>query len=935
MTYPLVQEVHKFDVADSFITKLKLSISNGLPNSIPLSSLKTDEHDLVRGIVQMLQGLPNTLFYWDVELQCFHARPGIYASHLSQTSLKRLVNPFLLASSCLKRVEIFIAKVQCVGQRYPTLCAFANSVDSWLKRLRSNAIKEEELLLKPDNGKTTTLLGLINSLSRVCAGAEHLCQIIYEAVPGVFFNSGTTTVTILASEVAVHILNHLFNKLSDVCLVQGCQGNLYQMLLFLFVGTLLPYLQGLDSWLYDGILNDPFEEMFFYGNSSVTIDQPSFWETSYLLRSKPRSSVSQGGSAFSGTTCPQFLATMSKAIMSAGKSLQLVHHARDQSFVTSCTSKTGITCNRQDNKSKSARIMGILTLAEVFLISLVGLSNDRDHIFENLIKYPIDNQSLEMDNEEGNSKAWLIFLSDAIEGRNKNRSFGSGLDSFYACNPAVTVCGEMLEKNKSSWEELNISGSFYLPPLNDDILRKAVFGETHLDELGGIEGTDYRFGFRLGEVERLRLEEDKRALESLCSFPTILPSFPETKPLSDILPFQKDSTLSSRVLKFIQSMKLKESIDPAIIIQECLSVYIKRQVDHVGKSILHKLMGEWRLMDELFLLRSIYLLGSGDLLQQFLVVIFNRLDKGDSWDDDFELNTILQDSIRNSADRTLLSAPDSLTISVLKENATAETMKESTQPNFGNHNLGIDTLDKLCFSYKVSWPLDLIANVEALKKYNQVMGFLLKVKRAKFLLDKTRKWRWKDRDCTPQNYKKHLLIEQKLLHFVDSFHQYVMDRVYHSAWTELCSGMELAGSLDEVIDVHETYLSSIQRQCFVASDKLWALVASRVKTVLGLALDFYNVKQTLRTGGTSPAIKARCETEINRIAKQFDDCVAFLLRILSFKLNVSHFPHLADLVTRINYNYFYMSDSGNLLTVPRYESIVNLGKPPASRPNPN
>jgi gamma-tubulin complex component 5 len=68
----------------------------------------------------------------------------------------------------------------------------------------------------------------------------------------------------------------------------------------------------------------------------------------------------------------------------------------------------------------------------------------------------------------------------------------------------------------------------------------------------------------------------------------------------------------------------------------------------------------------------------------------------------------------------------------------------------------------------VSWPLDLIANTESLKKYNkvitflqlviycvacilmalvilldQVMGFLLKVKRAKFVLDETRKWMWK------------------------------------------------------------------------------------------------------------------------------------------------------------------------------------------------
>lgn len=33
---------------------------------------------------------------------------------------------------------------------------------------------------------------------------------------------------------------------------------------------------------------------------------------------------------------------------------------------------------------------------------------------------------------------------------------------------------------------------------------------------------------------------------------------------------------------------------------------------------------------------------AGDLLQHFLIVIFNKLDKGETWDDDFELNTILQ-----------------------------------------------------------------------------------------------------------------------------------------------------------------------------------------------------------------------------------------------------------------------------------------------------
>lgn len=38
----------------------------------------------------------------------------------------------------------------------------------------------------------------------------------------------------------------------------------------------------------------------------------------------------------------------------------------------------------------------------------------------------------------------------------------------------------------------------------------------------------------------------------------------------------------------------------------------------------------------------IQLESSGDMLQQFLITIFDKLDKGNSWDDDFELNTLLQ-----------------------------------------------------------------------------------------------------------------------------------------------------------------------------------------------------------------------------------------------------------------------------------------------------
>lgn len=60
----------------------------------------------------------------------------------------------------------------------------------------------------------------------------------------------------------------------------------------------------------------------------------------------------------------------------------------------------------------------------------------------------------------------------------------------------------------------------------------------------------------------------------------------------------------------------------------------------------------------------------------------------------------------------------------------------------------------------------------------------------------------------------------------------------------------------------------------------WGLIASRINSILGLALDFYSVQQTISSIGAVSAIKARCEKEVERIEKQFDDCMAFLLRVL-------------------------------------------------------
>ncbi|XP_011083798.1 uncharacterized protein LOC105166222 isoform X2 [Sesamum indicum] len=923
------------EVAESLIHKIHSSFTGGgIHFATPVSSLRTNELDLVRGVLQMLQGLSSSLFYWDDRVQCFHFKNGIYVTHLSQTSLYRILDQFSYAATCLQLVDIVVNKIEkSKSLPPPTLKAFACSVSTWLRRIRDVALKEE-VKVNSSNGSTTpSILGLSSSLSRLCSQAEYLFQIVHGAIPQLYFERESY---FPAADIAVHILNHLYVKLNEVCLVQGGEEDAYRMLLYILVGSLLPYIEILDCWLFQGTLDDPFDEMFFVANKKIAIDEAEFWEKSYQLRSampeklnfadfasdflpsaKEKKDVigrvSISLSSFPGgkeenkrdfQVCPFFIKDIAKAIISAGKSLQLIRHAPI----------TSLSADSTDDVGNGYSIAG-LTLSEVFCVSLTALIGHGDHVAEYLwkndkhslgsIKECQEQEEIDVAANKQPKLFWQKLLDDTLA-QKRDSSFVSSLregatnyhnlngrriyldeidivrQTHCPENPAINVCHGILQENREAWSSLNISQSFYLPPLNDEWLRQAIFSDKCAHGLT-VKNTDYTSGFH-SELENLRFREDAKMLEVLLPFPTLLPSFQEDLQMSEVLPFQINCTLSSKILSWIQNVEPKSTPPPAVILQECLIFYIKKQADYIGRTMLSKLLNDWRLLDELAVLRAIYLLGSGDLLQHFLSVIFNKLDKEESLDDDFELNTILQESIRNSADNVLLSTPDSLVVSVAKNLGFNEDEQYSpsisvSTPRKGRGQSSMDVLDSLTFTYKVSWPLELIANLEAMKKYNQVMSFLLKVKRAKFVLDKARRWMWKGRGTITMKQKRHWLLEQKLLHFVDAFHQYVMDRVYHNAWRELCEGVAAAGTLDEAIEVHEAYLLSIQRQCFVVPDKLWGLIASRINSILGLALDFYSIQQTLSSGGAISAVKARCGKEVERIEKQFDDCMAFLLRV--------------------------------------------------------
>ena len=104
------------------------NLGEGIHYATPIIPLtrKTSEVDLVRGVVQMMQGLSSSLFYWDQSGQCFCvANVGIYVTHLSHPTLHNLLSRFTYAATCLQLVHLRLSLPHSYDA-LPTLRAFAS-----------------------------------------------------------------------------------------------------------------------------------------------------------------------------------------------------------------------------------------------------------------------------------------------------------------------------------------------------------------------------------------------------------------------------------------------------------------------------------------------------------------------------------------------------------------------------------------------------------------------------------------------------------------------------------------------------------------------------------------------------------------------------------------------------------------------------------------
>jgi len=279
--------------------------------------------------------------------------------------------------------------------------------------------------------------------------------------------------------------------------------------------------------------------------------------------------------------------------------------------------------------------------------------------------------------------------------------------------------------------------------------------------------------------------------------------------------------------------------------------------------------------------RTVFFMEAGDLMQDFSSQIFSMIHRKESdLLDSSSLTLLLQDCLSQ------------------RFGSWIDQFSCSYDPSAG------DSLQHISIHLQVPWPASIILSDESLRTYNKIFSFLIGVKRALWCLQSTSLKQIAEIDNQLRNQslaeqslgssltggeKLHRLqlLRAWLLYFVTLLHGYFMSRVVHSTHLELADGISKASDLNQLIEVHQTYLGRIHDRCFLHPGA--KMLKEAISMVMGVCLEVYS---SIQENHVNSALLIEWEHKYAR-------CHNFLSDTLNTMVKRSKLPHLEGLAAAL------------------------------------
>lgn len=219
------------------------------------------------------------------------------------------------------------------------------------------------------------------------------------------------------------------------------------------------------------------------------------------------------------------------------------------------------------------------------------------------------------------------------------------------------------------------------------------------------------------------------------------------------------------------------------------------------------------------------------------------------------------------------------------------------------------------FKYYVEFPLNIVFSEEAMTMYSKISDFFLRVLRAKqslrslFVLSRRNSSLYK-RAEERLSHNKRLQVaiwnfSWQAEHFVSIFGGFEMDQVLGTAWDKFTSSWVSTENIWDLRDAHMRFLNVSVRRC---------LLGEKHKSVLSVMSGGFDIVVKI-----DKQIIAFCHPDLTSAPVATENVIdllisasaslkrrsMFLTDVLGRLIESGGFPHLEDLLTRLNFNYFY------------------------------
>jgi gamma-tubulin complex component 4 len=314
-------------------------------------------------------------------------------------------------------------------------------------------------------------------------------------------------------------------------------------------------------------------------------------------------------------------------------------------------------------------------------------------------------------------------------------------------------------------------------------------------------------------------------------------------------------------------------------------------VDDVKSTITQHLwqllMEEFDLLGQLHVLKSYFLLGRGELFLMFVELA----------------DVLLNEPVNDNTERD---------VNLLFKQALHKVTSGDDDDVFQHFHLTIDKRletdtsirgwDRLSLHYQVDWPLHILFTPPVLEKFNMLFKYFLVVKRAQLALQQAWAQQMVNKvtcDVTQPQYGALAHLRYQMAFLVNNLQYYLQVDVLESQYSLLVSKMKTNKDFEENRLAMDTFLSTVLAQSFL----LVRPVAHCLEEIFKMCLQF----SSLSSYGVRVADQDIAQTE--RISTEFDRHACLLFKILSSVQSHQGSAHLAQLLLRIDYNYYFSEKS--------------------------